>query len=257
MLKIKNRSGIIFGEELVLRNTIDNREQEIDKLNVIANCAAQNNFIAPRAWPCVRDGIIAMQKIDLIRNVREPYAYFTCKSHHHGREAALYMVLESGRVLALIHSALSNHMKILETDKLSALHGDFGFSNIFLNRESKLVVLDPFPDFYSSFNVWEVGNRSKDLAMFASCLLGRLPVSQLIKLRPEKVHFLLSEFLESYNSTARTAVTLPELLTEARRVASCYFNSSSVGVLKSKLGFAVWLRNYEFLQSKLGGIETN
>ena len=132
---------------------------------------------------------------------------------------------EAGKVLSILHANLENEevvawrapqsfLRNLRRYGLEAgpeskwqnaiIHGDFGYSNIFLNSDKHTVVLDPSPDGIVTKHHWESGPVYIDLGRMLACLEGAaLPLLQTISLNYAIVRRVQSAFLDGYRSVSK------------------------------------------------------
>ena len=229
-------------------------EAEVLKLNAIAKCGEVNGFHAPTARR-VDNLTIEMNFVETSQSSSSVFRNHVCHHSLENRNACRKLVEECGRALATIHGCLNEtYQSFAASSPLpanrSVLHCDFGFSNIFLNANSELVVFDPFPDFYSTFETWEVGPRSRDLGMFVSCLVGRVPLSDFLRMRVGRIPELIREFVDHYNAASDEEVDIHDVLAESSKNAKAYF-SKSKRIIKRQLGSRLWSRNLKTIQKLL------
>lgn len=245
-------------ENSVTRQVIANRDEELLKLNLIAECGIETGFSSPTAWKHKTDQAkIVMNRIDTVTNSASVFQAYVCHQRKTGKEDCIRMVKECGRALGAIHKQLRakcpstvNAQTQLSDSRKVLLHGDFGFSNIHIGINSEIVIFDPFPDLYSTFHTWEVGPRSFDLGMFASCLIGRISPMGLIFLRKNRIPELIIEFIESYNLESDAVVSVDDVLEDAVHIASSYFQKNTKG-LKRLIGKRLWGWNLRLVKKSL------
>ncbi len=229
-------------------------EAEVQKLNAIAKCGNENGFRAPEARR-VDDVTIEMNFVETSQSSSSIFRSHVCRCSLENRNACRKFAEECGRVLAAIHDCLNGILQSsmasqsLAADQ-SVLHCDFGFSNIFLNASSELVVFDPFPDFYSTFETWEISPRTRDLGMFVSCLVGRVPVSDFVFIRVDRIPELIETFVIGYNAVSDEEVSVHDVLVESSKIAKSYFSKNTSGI-KRQLGYRLWSRNLKTIRKQL------
>ncbi|MEJ5256497.1 MAG: hypothetical protein WHS89_14220 [Acidimicrobiales bacterium] len=104
-------------------------------------------------------------------------------------------------------------------------HGDFGTANLYLTSadpaRARVVVLDPFPNFYSSFHAAAWESRYLDLALFDTCLV-RGSVRSFLTLDAGWVHAMRSAFIGGYREVAGVEVDLRVLGAVSDAVLASY-----------------------------------
>ena len=238
----------------MFRQVSVNVEAEVLKLNAIAKCGELNGFHAPTARR-VDDLTIEMNFVKTSQSSSSIFRKHVCHRSLENRKACRKLVEECGRALASIHGCLNEAYLSFAaspplTSNQSVLHCDFGFSNIFLNANSELVVFDPFPDFYTTFETWEIGPRSRDLGMFVSCLVGRVPLSDFLRVRVKRIPELIEEFVGHYNAASDEEIDIDDVIVESSKNAKAYF-SKSKKITKRQLGSRLWSRNLKTIQKLL------
>jgi hypothetical protein len=89
------------------------------------------------------------------------------------------------------------------------LHGDFCPQNIGYRMERNRVVpvvIDPSPDFVSTFHPWVHGPAYIDVGLFLSCLEGRVSFRHYPRIKWARIPELKEIFLASYNKCAERPV---------------------------------------------------
>jgi hypothetical protein len=133
--------------------------------------------------------------------------------------AAVELVGDVGRALAIMHDGLTLPRTVersrspalraqLEPGELSRfgpvdsviLHGDFGFSNIWVDDGGGLVVYDPEPSNYTSGAVNTVDFPEIDLATMVTCLAGRTRGARNVLALRRNFAELSDGFLDAYRS---------------------------------------------------------
>ena len=250
----KTGAGTQIGKTIVTREVIKNRDAEIRKLNVIAKCGLANRFAAPNGLEADDVKKIVTNFVATEQRLADLFFSYVCQRNPEAAQNCLHCCVESGRVLAEIHKALSiacecneEQIKKLEQSEMTVLHGDFGFSNLYLNAEMELVVFDPFPDFYSTFETWEIGPRTIDLGMIVSCMVGRTNPKTLLTMRLKRIPKLIKALIDSYNEHSKTEVQYFDVFCSARTIANSYFRQNTRGV-KRLIGSRLWNRNFSTIK---------
>lgn len=145
-----------------------------------------------------------------------------------GAGAATHVIDLCAKALALIHSVCLkayagrslttwSHPDMDSRDEDGnpvLLHGDFGFSNLFLVPASdagRLVVIDAEANGYFSAHHLEAGSRYVDLALMTSCLLGRLGACRSLLVASNTCQRYIHTLAASYEHYSGFEVSLPRL----------------------------------------------
>jgi hypothetical protein len=73
--------------------------------------------------------------------------------------------------------------------------------NVFECEDQKLGILDPCPNFGTTFDEWEIGPIYIDIGKMLSCLEGQVPFGDRARIPSKEVIWMLqSRFLEGYCS---------------------------------------------------------
>ena len=246
-VKRRTGDGVQIYEKIVTRTVIADRDLEIEKLNHLADCAEANGFVSPRAWPADDPVLIEMDRIQINDSSQNVFRKAVCEGNAKSVETCAAMVVEAGRVLALVHRHFKSCQESMADAEASGsiqdcwLHADYGFSNLHLTSDGNLVVLDPFPQFQTTFDIWHYGSRVLDLGMFASCLIGRLGAKDLISIKTQQLPQLLHGFVDSYNAHSECQVTMDSVIEQSIVTINAYFKQSKL--TKRILGNFVWNRN--------------
>jgi hypothetical protein len=107
------------------------------------------------------------------------------------------------------------------------LHCDYGWSNIHYRREgggTTLIVYDASPDGMSTFAADQVGPVYVDLGSFMSCLEGRIPGQEYLRLSWKKLPVVKEAFVRGYEDVSGTEVDRRVLARFSYGIAACYFH---------------------------------
>ncbi len=204
-------------------------ELEARKHQQLAQLARLHGFCVPELL--AQDdpiGTLAYEYIAQLNSCREQYLDYATRGPDSRRDAwqeALFAKI--GRVLAIIHRELNlepqaswqapptfdrvvrelagtDSRELLAQSPQATLHGDFGFSNVCTTQQEpqRLVVIDPSPNFYSSFVCNERASVYLDIGKFSVCLRGLVPRRDFFRLRRSRMEKLSQLFLGGYAQEA-------------------------------------------------------
>jgi len=187
------------------------------KYTAVHEVARAFGFVAPQVYDTYPDHIV-LERIHDIVSLREMYL---------GAEPDLLdtAVSRAGEVLARLHANLPRVEGVVwspsprfvadlrrydscEIDisalPNSTLHGDFSFANVFIGKShsDQIVVIDPCPNFGSTFDEWAVAPVYVDIGKMLACLEGQVSLRYLHR-RPStaRVEQLKDCFLTAYEGS--------------------------------------------------------
>lgn len=177
----------------------------------------QSTFIFPRVKGSnPEERYIEYETLTNIVNIREVYIRFMKGDLSEYEAKKIFS--DVGKALADIHKLLKlkNKDLILKNEKFRSLlkrkeinfgkncaflHTDYGFSNIFINLDQKICIIDPYANNYTSSNIVNAwGPVEIDIATFLMCLEGLIPFKYLLYLSDKKIDILKKAFLAGYYS---------------------------------------------------------
>jgi hypothetical protein len=215
------------------------------KLNHLAEIGARHGFRSPRAlWIDSDRGVVVMERVV----TGTSYMDLLASSRGESREPVADAFAAAGRVLGCIHRELTVEdapeiavpdgllpflgapiVRCLEeeAERGSVIgHGDFGTTNLYLDQVVEppvSVVLDPFPNGYSSHNIVVRESRYIDLAVMESCFSGRGPISAFLLRSPHRVELARRRFLDAYERAADRSLDYDLLRAVTNSVLTSYF----------------------------------
>ncbi|MCA9653406.1 MAG: hypothetical protein KC501_26055 [Myxococcales bacterium] len=239
----------IRGELVRKRYAREELQAEHAKAQALWECARRHEFVAPR--PLRVDeaaSAIEYERIAGFSALTGPYVREMSTGDLHGRLAAI--LREVARVLAAIHQdlrlpvtrpweapplLLQGLRRAGDRDGRSAtvgpravLHGDFGFSNLAVlpsdGPRPRIAVIDPSPNGFTTLRVDLEGPVLVDLALFTSCVEGRIPLRQQPRIRWSALGGLREVFVAAYEGAAGTALDLEALGMLQYATAYAYFS---------------------------------
>lgn len=255
----------IRGDRVLKRYEPAVLEVEHAKAIALWECAERNRFVAPR--PLRVDpaaSTIEYERIHGFASLSGRYARAMRTADADGRLARV--LREAARVLAAIHRELSlsrtrqwrPNPLVLEglrragdPDGRSArvgpravLHGDFGFSNVAVleepeDRPPRLAVIDPSPNGFTTMHADLEGPVLVDLALFASCVEGRMPLRHQVRARWSGLDRLRDAFLGAYEGAAELELDRAALGRLEHATAFAYFTSIYGTGLRREAAMAV------------------
>ncbi|MFN0179402.1 MAG: hypothetical protein ACKVZ0_11430 [Gemmatimonadales bacterium] len=86
----------------------------------------------------------------------------------------------------------------------AALHCDYGFGNVHLAAEAmpRIVLLDPSPNYYLTFDPLTVGSVYLDIGTLLGCLWGLVPIRSYLRLDRSRLGPLEQAFVAGYEGVA-------------------------------------------------------
>jgi hypothetical protein len=112
----------------------------------------------------------------------------------------------------------------LDDDGMVALHCDYGFANIFFDRDTTVPqIIDPSPNFATTFHPLTVGPPYVDLGQLFSSLDGRVPVRRWIGLRWERVAVIKAAVCRGYSERSGVVADMVTANRYAYAASRCWF----------------------------------
>ncbi len=136
------------------------------------------------------------------------------------------------------------------------LHGDFGFSNLFVLRGAhqgairRLVIIDAEANGYFTSRHLQAGARYVDLALMTSCLLGRLGSWRSIFVARETCKQYVCAFAARYELHAGFKVSLPRLRDYTCACVRSYFARRFANSLLTSLASDVLLERFRLISGE-------
>lgn len=181
-----------------------------------------------------------------------------------GSDAASRAIDLCAKGLALIHAVrldhraarsvtIWSHPQVAPDDvdgSAVLLHGDFGLSNLFFVRggesgaAGRLVVIDAEANGYFTWRHLEVGSRYVDLALMASCLLGRLGACRSLLVDRRTCGGYIRSLAARYERHSGFKVSLPRLRHYTSVCVRSYFARRFANPLLARLASEVLLRRF-------------
>ena len=190
------------------------------KYDALHRLAARHGFVSPRVLG-VGKASIMLERIADIHSVRDVYLNFNHGIGDADRQQALFRRI--GEILALFHREMPvadaqpwmadafiarrlrrYYGRSVDVDRLprATLHGDFGFSNVFIQGDDlerpTVVILDPCGNGGITRADWLFGPVHIDIGEMLSCLEGRIPFRQQTGLRRDCTQMLQAAFIGGY-----------------------------------------------------------
>jgi O-antigen/teichoic acid export membrane protein len=229
----------------------DQAEIVLAKAERLWRLGLEHDFIFPRPLE-LRDNILWSEYLPDLQSIRASYLRFMRAP---GRAGDVPMLCRDvGATLGAIHDNLrlpepvtwtpppafdraatellgKDYRAILAATPQRLLHCDFGFSNIHVTTRDgrrRIVILDAEPNGHSTLHPLTIGSIYIDIAAFALCLYGLVPLRHHTRLPRSRRQALLGAFLAGYQE--RTGLQLEEGL--VRRLAEI----TAVAYLAPRLG---------------------
>lgn len=105
------------------------------------------------------------------------------------------------------------------------LHGDYGFSNVlvrWVGTRPIVLVIDPGPNHVTTHHASTLGRPIDDMAVMASCILGRLSTRAVLRLPRVPRRQLLAAFRQGYEEHGESGCSIAELVAAGRDVLEGY-----------------------------------
>lgn len=214
--------------DIVIKNSNGHSYAEASKLKAYAK-HGKGHYRVPIVIECRRDSdSMTMERVYGYKPLLTSYL----RSAEH-RQESLEQFHAAGSALADIHACSSlDEAWVREllgpfckqpSPGLVLLHGDFGFSNVFVRSGDPLpLVIDPGPNRVTTLTAVEVGPPIRDLAIMMSCILGRVPFGQVHKIIAIPRVDLARAFFDGYSSVRPVGASLGACLEEGQTVLGKY-----------------------------------
>ena len=160
------------------------------KYSAIYEIGVECGFISPRVISTGVDRVV-LERIKNIISLRELYIA-------NKQNILENIVYKTGEILASLHTRLSSTEAVRWTPPTgfmrdvcrystqeidyaqlphSTLHGDYSFANVFVlaNSVDTIVIIDPCPNFASTFEYWSLAPVYVDVGKMLACLEGQIP----------------------------------------------------------------------------------
>jgi streptomycin 6-kinase len=184
------------------------------KYSAIQEIGARSGFVAPRVLEIKSDRIL-LERLKSITSLRELYLK--------GEKRELDVAIKrAGEVLATLHAQLprdggrpwvpparfANDLekyagRPIDPSILASavLHGDYSFANVFVTDGASrdIAIIDPCPNFGSTFDLWTLAPVYIDVGKMLACLEGQVPIrNQLSRPSDGRINELQEIFLSGY-----------------------------------------------------------
>jgi streptomycin 6-kinase len=189
------------------------------KYAAVHDIARLHGFLAPRVLD-VRPDRVLLERMRDMQSLRELYVA--------GDSAALdAVVARAGEILALLHDNLPKADGIdwspppgfldlaqrylgrpvdMFALPRATLHGDYSFANVLVTRQppQSVVIIDPCPNFGSTFDEWTVAPVYIDVGKMLACLEGQIPIRRQHRRRSSaRIAELQDKFIHAYEGSGR------------------------------------------------------
>lgn len=172
------------------RYRADDHRAELVKARLLVDAAERSSFTVPQVLDHdPAEGTITYSAVDCSRNLLDVLG-----DRRRSRRSVLMVLEQAGAALATIHGIEppTDGTVVAERSELftAALrarvvddrpgpgpvlqHGDYGFTNIFVDRTDRPIVIDPSPNGYTSVHPLNLDAPELDLAILCSHLTGRV-----------------------------------------------------------------------------------
>jgi hypothetical protein len=231
------------------------------KYDLMSDAAKRGRFRSPSVLSVELDrSAIYLERLDLERSVS--YVIFG-RNVHSQRPRALVVIDQCARALAAIHATSiptkysahvskwnANYEDVEPQEGDVLLHCDFGFTNLYLSKlfaesdENALVVLDPEANGFFTEKTLLVGPRYVDLAVFSSCLLGRVGFPRALAISSNWCRDLVTMFIERYEHYSGTSVSKTVLFRYTKQCVTQYFARKFAFAPLSRAAASFLLKRY-------------
>ncbi|RYH00250.1 MAG: hypothetical protein EON58_00805 [Alphaproteobacteria bacterium] len=218
-------AGVTVADDHVVK-VVENVDAVAEKYAAFYRLGQRFSFHAPSVLSVDRAaGALHLERIFYAASLRDLYSDAIYRSEYREMEGLLFTV---GRALANIHLNLTQEAAVdwvaptTLKNRLSEygynidhsppvrraiLHGDFGYSNLFLRTDGQLVILDPCPDGIVTHGCWERAPVYVDIGRMLSCLEGAaLPLRAIVRLNTATICRMQRTFLDGYRDVANFPV---------------------------------------------------
>lgn len=188
--------------------------EELIKHQKIFEISLKNGFLFPKIISfCTSESRIDFELIKNASSLRDLYFENNKKSN---KQNILNLFFQSGKALACIHKELKYEKKRdwnsknfscklkKHEDSLqiphAILHGDYTASNILVTASEEIVIIDPSPNFHSTFSPFEYAPIYVDIGNFLSGIEGLFPYKKFFIIKKEYIKLCKSSFIKGYES---------------------------------------------------------
>ncbi len=231
---------------LVVKRYVGSLDREVTKATRLYEAGRRHGFVAPQVLRTApSENTITYQMVRGIVPLRDLYLRYM--SGGDDGQQCVATVRLAGATLAVLHRELpatdciewapppafakearrrlgAGWSDRLVATPMAALHCDFGFGNIHLSRDepSTLVLLDPSPNYYLTFDPLTVGSIYVDLATLMACLWGLVPVRHFVRLEWSRLRALDCALRDGYETVAGTRLDRDLLEATTSAVVTTY-----------------------------------
>lgn len=202
----------------------------IEKYKQLDNIASPSGFIAPEIIDTNESNrSITFKFIDDLYSTRIPYITHMEYFNKNDNSELFYDI---GSLLAIIHKELklpnnepwaackvfdtvmseyygADYKNVLNETMHANIHCDFGFSNVNYketNGKIEIIILDPCPNYVTTFHPFAFASVYIDIAGFSACLDGLLPIKYYTKLDWRKLPNLKEAFFSGYEENSNLKI---------------------------------------------------
>lgn len=219
-MKVKNSQITVFHDRIEKKIPSDLPiDLVLEKHRQLVSIGCKAGFRAPVVVDFTNSRII-FEKLELGDSLSSIYRESLVSNSLEQRSLTYSQSI--GHILALLHSNWSlprkqpcevtdgfekNVGKLTDQSTLKVcsdrvfLHGDFALNNIFTDG-SVLTVLDPMPNYATSFSIAEYGSRYMDIGMHLNSIHRQIGYRSMLQYSRAHLHSLKDEFVKSYEVTS-------------------------------------------------------
>lgn len=209
----RNSNSLNYIENGVFTKIYPNEiREELEKNQKIFVISLENDFLFPE----IINYSIKQHRIDfkLINNATSLRDLFFENKHIPNKKFILQLFFESGRTLACIHKNLISdtkkdwnpHNLFCNPDESeiaphiphAILHGDYTTSNILVEKEGKIVIIDPSPNYHNTFFPFEYAPIYVDIGNFLSGIEGLFPYKEFFFINKKYIKLCKDSFVKGY-----------------------------------------------------------
>jgi hypothetical protein len=219
---------------LAVRRSFGDASEEFHRASAVFQIGVRHGFRAPQ--PISLDETrghetISFEWIDLDAPLRDFLS-----------EADLGLHRAAGVALAQLHRELIPrggtgghhiyapvHLRNLDAGPGVYCHGDYTLGNVWAHREGGLiVVMDPFPNSYSSHQLWQFASPYYDLSTYIGGLAGRVPQKYFYGYQRRTAAKLGNAFIQGYEITSGRVIDIEALEAFSTDIAISYASRLTV-----------------------------
>lgn len=238
----KEGSRVVWRNGLIKKYHPYNFEAELQKHRLVEEALCGSGIVFPSL--VANDGLewISMEDLGDLISLRDIYLNHMIVAEKID-DMAPALMSQAGTALALIHAidpktvpATLCHQnqtgmkdftignQIGKFEDVVILHGDYGFSNVMMQRNTKkLVIIDPSANHFTTSHPIEQGSPLLDLGHFTSCLIGLVPPQNFPMMKWHRAAGLINNFLLGYESSSGRQIDRSHLMSVAEHIAKAYF----------------------------------